>query len=146
MSDAIRSEYRKLRTTRTVRGLLAGLVGLVGLTTWVVIANAGVGTSVALTSLPLFIELMVIVPVFALVLGIRVYTDEARHGSIVPTLLAIPARRRVAGAKLGVAGVSGASFALAATGVASNAAPPCTTTIDCPATSTRATRTRGSPV
>ena len=37
---------------------------------------------------------------FVLVLGLRSYTDEFRHGSIVPTLLATPDREQVLGAKL----------------------------------------------
>ncbi len=50
--------------------------------------------------MPGFVTLMALVPVFVLVLGVRAYTDEARHGSIVPTLLASPDRRRVVAAKL----------------------------------------------
>ena len=118
MKDQIRSEFRKLRTTRSVWGLLAGLLALTGLATWGILANIDVGGVVALTSLPVFIELMVIVPVFVLVLGIRAYTDEARHGSIVPTLLASPDRRRVVLAKLTVIAAAAAVFALAAAALA----------------------------
>lgn len=118
MKDQIRSEYRKLRTTRTVWGLLAGLVALTGLATWGIIAHTSLGASAALTSLPVVVPLMMVVPVFTLVLGVRAYTDEARHGSIVPTLLASPDRRRVIGAKLVVAAAAGAVLALAAVGVA----------------------------
>jgi ABC-2 type transport system permease protein len=118
MKDQIRSEFRKLRTTRSVWGLLAGLLALTGLATWGILANIDTGAVVALTSVPVFIELMVIVPVFVLVLGIRAYTDEARHGSIVPTLLASPHRPRVVVAKLVVIGGAAAVFALAATALA----------------------------
>jgi ABC-2 type transport system permease protein len=116
MKHQIRSEYRKLRTTRTVWGLLAGLVALTGLATWGIIAHTSLGASAALTSLPVVVPLMMVVPIF--VLGVRAYTDEARHGSIVPTLLASPDRRRVIGAKLVVAAAAGAVLALAAVGVA----------------------------
>ncbi|MGZ8632032.1 MAG: ABC transporter permease subunit [Actinomycetota bacterium] len=119
MKDQIRSEFRKLRTTRSVWGLFAGLLALTGLATWGILANIEVGAAVALTSLPVFLELMVIVPVFVLVLGIRAYTDEARHGSIVPSLLANPDRRRLVGAKLVVIGAAASIFALAATALAS---------------------------
>ena len=37
---------------------------------------------------------------FVLILGLRSFTDEFRFGSIVPTLLANPDRRRVLVAKL----------------------------------------------
>ena len=114
MKDQIRSEYRKLRTTRTVWGLLAGLLALSALATWGILASTSVGTSAALTSLPVIMPLVMVVPVFVLVLGVRAYTDEARHGSIVPTLLASPDRRRVAGAKLLVVAAAGAVLALAA--------------------------------
>jgi ABC-type transport system involved in multi-copper enzyme maturation permease subunit len=65
-----------------------------------------------------FVPLMMVVPIFTLVLGVRAYTDEARHGSIVPTLLASPDRRRVVGAKLVVVTAAGAVLALAAAAVA----------------------------
>ena len=50
----------------------------------------------------------------ALVLGIRSVTDEVRHGSLVPTLLATPDRRRVVLAKLAIVAGAGAVFGLAA--------------------------------
>ncbi len=115
MKAQMRSEFRKLWTTRSAWGLLAGLLALTGLATWGILAGIETGSVVALTSLPVFMELMVIVPVFVVVLGIRSYTDEGRHGSIVPTLLATPDRRRVIFAKLAVIGGAAAGFALAAT-------------------------------
>ena len=115
MRHQIRSEYRKLRTTRSVWGLFAGLLALTGLATWGILASLEVGAAVALTGLPVFIELVMIVPIFAVVLGIRAYTDEARHGSIVPTLLASPDRRRVVGAKVVVIGATAVLFSVAAT-------------------------------
>ncbi len=118
MRHQIRSEYRKLRTTRSMWGLFAGLLALTGLATWGMLANIQVGAAVALTSLPVFIELVMIVPVFVVVLGIRAYTDEARHGSIVPTLLASPDRRQMVGAKLVVIGATAVLFSIAATALA----------------------------
>ena len=114
MRNQIASEWRKLRTTRSAYGLLAGAVTLAGLAAWAMVATMHFGSSVALTTLPGFAEMMVIVPIFVVVLGIRSYTDEARHGSIVPTLLADPDRRRVVFAKAVVLGVAAVGFALAA--------------------------------
>jgi ABC-2 type transport system permease protein len=114
MRDQIASEWRKLRTTRSAYGLLAGAVTLAGLAAWAMVATMHFGSSVALTTLPGFAEMMVIVPIFVVVLGIRSYTDEARHGSIVPTLLTDPNRRRVVAAKAAVLGIAAVGFALAA--------------------------------
>jgi len=114
MKDQIRSEYRKLRTTRTMWGLLAGLVALSGLGAWGILAHTSLGASASLASLPVVVPLMMVVPMFALVLGVRAYTDEARHGSIVPTVLASPDRRRVIGAKLVVVAAAGAMLAVSA--------------------------------
>jgi hypothetical protein len=62
------------------------------------------------------------------VLGVRLITDEFRHGTMVPTLLTTPRRGRVVGAKAIVAGAAGLAAAglawitmtLAATAVASS--------------------------
>jgi len=114
MRNQIASEWRKLRTTRSAYGLLAGAVALAGLAAWAMVATMHFGSSVALTTLPGFAEMMVIVPIFVVVLGIRSYTDEARHGSIVPTLLADPNRLRVVAAKAAVLALAAVGFAVAA--------------------------------
>jgi len=57
---------------------------------------------------------MVIAPLFALLLGLRSFTDEFRFGSIVPTLLVSPRRLRVLGAKLVAVAAGGAVMSLAA--------------------------------
>ena len=114
MRDQIRSEIRKMRSTRSAWGLLAAAVALAGLAAWAMVASMDFGPAVALSTLPGFGEMMILVPILTAVLGIRSYTDEARHGSIVPTLLASPKRRRVVAAKaLELAGAA-AVFALAA--------------------------------
>jgi ABC-2 type transport system permease protein len=53
--------------------------------------------------------------VFVLILGLRSFTDEFRHRSIVPTLHATPDRRRVLAAKLVAMGVVAVVFAAAST-------------------------------
>jgi ABC-type transport system involved in multi-copper enzyme maturation permease subunit len=115
MRDQIRAEARKLRTTRTAWGLFAGAMILAGIAAWAMVSTGAFGSAVALTTLPGFAEMMAIVPVFVVVLGIRSYTDEARHGAIVPTLLATPRRRRVVAAKAVVLAAAAALFAVAAT-------------------------------
>ena len=114
MRDQIRSEMRKLRTTRSAWGLFAAAIALAGLAAWAMVASMHFGPAVALTTLPGFAEMMILVPILVAVLGIRSYTDEARHGSIVPTLLATPNRRRVIAGKLVVLAGAAAVFAIAA--------------------------------
>ena len=116
MKDTIRAEWRKLRTTRTGKGLLAATVALTALGAWGTLHEMGPATSTASTiaALPLFLLATWSVSILAMVLGIRSVTDEVRHGSLVPTLLATPDRRRVVGAKLAVAATAGAVLGLAA--------------------------------
>ena len=118
MKHAMRSEFRKLMTTRTVWGLLAGVVVLTGLGAWGTLLGPNTVAGARLETLPLFIAALVAVTVMAVVLGVRAYTDEARHGSIVPTLLATPDRRRVVAAKLIVLAGTATVFALVASVVA----------------------------
>ena len=116
MNGLITAEIRKLRTTRTIYGLLAGAVALV--------AFAAIGTvndtSVAELNGPVHTAVFMnvlgfVLPVFLLSLGIRAFTEEFRFGTIVPTLLGNPDRRRVLLAKLVV--MSGAAVVfVAATG------------------------------
>jgi len=113
MRNQVTSEARKLLTTRSVWGLLAGTVVISGLAAWAVAANMRLTGPIGLAGLPGFQEMMALVPAFVLVLGIRSYTDEARHGSLVPTLLSTPVRRRMIGAKVAVAGLAAIVFAVA---------------------------------
>jgi len=115
IEDAIRAEFRKIRTTRSALGLLLGLVVLCGLGTWGAVAT--VSPAVRATSLirpDALFGIVIVLPVFAAVLGIRSFTDEFRHGSIVPTFLATPERRRVLVAKCVVVAGAAVVFAVAA--------------------------------
>lgn len=101
MKDQIRSEFRKVRTTRTVWGLLLGLVVLTGAATLGSLASRGVSAlNAGLFAVLPVIGILYAVTAFVVVLAVRSYTDEFRHGSIVPTLLADPVRRRVLAAKV----------------------------------------------
>jgi ABC-2 type transport system permease protein len=100
MSRALSSELLKLRTTRTFFALVGSALALVLLI---------VGLAAALddnwdgTVKPPSIDLLGIVflcQLFALVLGILAVTSEFRHGTITPTLLTVPSRTRLIGAKL----------------------------------------------
>jgi ABC-2 type transport system permease protein len=121
MRDQVASEWRKIRTTRTAWGLLGGLVGLIMLGSIGTLTHSSSSDLArSLTSLDVLGVPMFSLTIFALVLGLRSFTDEFRHGSIVPTLLADPNRRRVLAGKLVVMVGMGIVFAVAAgaTGIA----------------------------
>jgi ABC-2 type transport system permease protein len=96
---AIESELLKLRTTRTFIALVASSTLLVGVITGLVAAlvkfdDSGTPPGEDLVGIASFATL------FALVLGLLAVTTELRHGTITPTLLAVPSRARVIAAKL----------------------------------------------
>jgi ABC-2 type transport system permease protein len=120
MTAPIRSELLKLRTTRTAFGLLATTLALVGFAVVVTMHDADASTK----SLPVA-EQDFLGPILGgvgstltLVLGLRSFTDEFRHGSIVPTLLSTPHRGRVLVAKVVAVGAWSLLFAASAFAVA----------------------------
>jgi ABC-2 type transport system permease protein len=110
MRSLIKAELLKLKTTRTPFGLLAGAVGI---SIFAVVApgeNAiqEFGRSLHEQQWMFFVGFLT--RIFLLVLGIRAITDEFRYGTITPTLLTVPQRTRVVGAKL--IAVAGAGLAI----------------------------------
>src|SRR5688572_7307667 len=106
MKTLMRSEFLKLRTTRTVFYLPAGIVAISVVT--VLDPNATAATfdkPFNEQAFLLFTSMLTRLLIF--VLGVRLITDEFRHGTIVPTLLASPRRGRVVAAKAVVAGLAG---------------------------------------
>ena len=118
MKEQIVSELRKLTTTRSAFALLAGLVAVVGLGAVAVTTDGEPNLLVPLEGQAFLNVVLSITPIFALLLGIRSFTDEFRFGSIVPTLLANPRRLRVLAAKVVTTAAGGIVLALAATTVA----------------------------
>jgi len=113
MNDVLRSEFRKLRTTRTAFGLLAGTIVVTGLAMWGSMSSATPAELAAGLSHPFgYAGVLIIVMLFVVVLGIRSFTDEVRHGSIVPTFLATPQRLRVVAAKTSVSAAAAVAFAV----------------------------------
>lgn len=115
MNAVLRSEFRKIRTTRSAFGLLAGTVVLAGLALWGSLSSATPAELAAGLTTPFgYAGIVIIAMLFVMVLGIRSYTDEVRHGSVVPTFLATPKRLRVLAAKTTVSAAAAVVFAVAA--------------------------------
>ena len=119
MRNQIASEFRKLTSTRSVYTMLAALLGFVTVAVIATVTDIDVlELQRPLERQPFIPAVLAVVPLFAILLGIRSFTDEFRHGSIVPTLLASPNRARVLGAKLVTNAVGGVAFAAAAMALA----------------------------
>lgn len=118
MNAVLRSEFRKIRTTRSVFGLLAGTVVLAGLALWGSLSSATPAELAAGLTVPFgYAGIVIIAMLFVMVLGIRSFTDEVRHGSVVPTFLATPKRLRVLAAKVTVSAGAAVVFAIASLAV-----------------------------
>jgi ABC-2 type transport system permease protein len=118
MRNQIASESRKLSTTRSIYAMLAGLVVIVGLGVVATTTDGQPGSLLAPLEHQVFFNVsLTIAPLFGLLLGLRSFTDEFRYGSIVPTLLASPVRRRVLGAKLVATAGGGVALSLAAVAI-----------------------------
>jgi ABC-2 type transport system permease protein len=120
MRNEIVSEFRKLTTTRSPYWLLVALVGVAG-----IVAAGGLLSEDFAEDLtkPLQHQPFLLLPLstailFTMILGIRSFTDEFRNGSIVPTLLVTPDRRRLLTAKVIAVGAASTIYMVAAFGTA----------------------------
>jgi ABC-2 type transport system permease protein len=113
MKRQIVSELRKLTTTRSVYATLAALLAVVAFGVVAIVAE-GRPHALPLERQPFLHVAMTIAPLFGLLLGLRSFTDEFRYGSIVPTLLASPNRRRVLAAKVVTVAAGAVALTLAA--------------------------------
>jgi ABC-type transport system involved in multi-copper enzyme maturation permease subunit len=120
VSALLRAELFKQRSTRTGLGLFAAMLALFLFV--VLLHGLGLGagnfdsTSKQLTVLFGWGE--VLGALFAALLGAMSITSEIRHGTIRPTFLVTPLRRRVVAAKVGAGTLMGAAFGLVAGAVA----------------------------
>lgn len=114
MSRALAAELFKLRTTRTSWGVTLGSLALVvTISTIAALAGDFAPDDQAVELL----EISGLVQFFALVLGILIVATEFRHGTITPSLLAVPNRVRLVLAKLLASLGAGALLGLVATTV-----------------------------
>lgn len=114
----LRAELLKLTTTPAVLGLLAGAVVVAGL------GAVSTTTSADPTSLatPLhtqhaFLLASINIGLFALILGMRSFSDEFRHGTIAWTLLSVRERWPVVVAKATTSALAAAAIAAVALAV-----------------------------
>lgn len=118
MRALVRSELIKLTTTKTVIGLVAGAAAVVSLGAFsTIMSGQAEGLNRSVHDQDFFMLASINLALFALVLGIRAFTDEFRHGSITPTLLITPKRSRVVVAKIITSGAASAVLAAVAQAV-----------------------------
>jgi ABC-2 type transport system permease protein len=110
------AELFKLRTTRTFLGLTLGAVVLVVLIC-ALAAALGHFTHGDRPGLDL-LNVAGLAQPFALVLGILSVSSDFRHGTITPSLLAVPDRLRLLAAKLCASVLVGLALGLVCTGIA----------------------------
>jgi ABC-type transport system involved in multi-copper enzyme maturation permease subunit len=114
MKNLIRAEFTKLLTTRGAVGILLGATAIS------VVAYVAPGeNAVAELTKPLheqqsFFFAAVLMRVLLLVLGIRAVTEELRHGTVTPSVLAAPERGRLVAAKIVALAVAGTVIAFVA--------------------------------
>jgi ABC-2 type transport system permease protein len=111
VSRALAAELLKLRTTRTFFGVvLSGVLLAVGIAA----LAASLGTYEDLADAPGqdLVGIATFALLFALVLGILAVSTELRHGTITPTLLAVPSRARLIAAKVAAHALAGFALGL----------------------------------
>ena len=115
MRRLLRAELIKLATTRTAIGLIAGGAAVAALgAISTIMSGQPAELDRPLHEQPFFLLASINLSLFAVVLGIRGFTDEFRHGLIVPTLLVTPSRVRVVAAKTILVAAAGAALAAVA--------------------------------
>ena len=117
MTDQIRAELLKIRSTRTTLGLVLGMVALVLL---FVLLRGFLDDVQGLSSKSdqlSFLGVGSIAALFAALAGVLVVTSEYRFGTIRPTIIFNPRRSQVVGAKLVASMLAGIVFAVVGMGL-----------------------------
>jgi ABC-2 type transport system permease protein len=115
MRTLVKAELVKITTTRTAIGLVAGGAGVAALGAFsTIMSGQPAELDRPLHEQTFFLLASINLSLFAVVLGIRGFTDEFRHGMIVSTLLVTPSRVRVVAAKTVVLAAAGAALAAVA--------------------------------
>lgn len=112
MRPLLRAELVKMATTRTAIGLVVGGAAVAALGAFsTIMSGQPADLDRPLHEQMFFLLASINLSLFAVVLGIRGFTDEFRHGVIVPTLLVTPSRVQVVAAKTVVLAAAGAVLA-----------------------------------
>jgi ABC-2 type transport system permease protein len=115
VTRAISAEFFKLRTTRTSWAVTLGSIALVVIISLIAAPTAEFDNGAPDESPGSdLMQIGGLVQIFALVLGILSVATEFRHGTITPSLLAVPDRARLVAAKFLTALVAGALLGLVA--------------------------------
>jgi ABC-2 type transport system permease protein len=114
MTNLIRAEALKLRSTRTFYGITIGAIALIAATATAAAGTFSSGDHPGRDTL----GLAGLAQTFALLLGVLAVTSEFRHGTITPALLITPKRTPLLVAKLVNAAAVGLVFGLLAFGIA----------------------------
>src|SRR3954468_19034688 len=118
MRAQLRSEFVKLRSTRTNVGLLVGMVALVLLVVLVTGFAVPAAEAAKVAHQRALVSLGLAGGFIAALIGVMSICSEFRHGTIRPTFIFTPRRRRVLVAKLLSSTVLGAAFGLLTEGLA----------------------------
>jgi len=132
MTELVRSELLKLRTTRAVLAFPLVLVILTALAVAAEIGSSGDAERRGEDFLPDLVASAGFAGVLALILGIVSITAEFRHGTITPTFLVAPVRERILAAKAGAVLAAGTLLAVAGIAVVAAVALPWLAAIDVP--------------
>ncbi|MGK2949337.1 MAG: hypothetical protein ACSLFP_12225 [Acidimicrobiales bacterium] len=111
----LRPELQKLVTTRTAASLVIGATAVVALSAF----STSVSVDAAALEKPMHAQEMYLlssinVGLFAMILGIRSFTDEFRHTTMAWTVLSVRDRWRIVAAKTAVSALVAAGIALLA--------------------------------
>jgi len=131
VSRAIAAELFKLRTTRTSWAVILGSLALVVVIS-LIAALAGEFEPGDVDAGRDLLQISGLVQIFALVLGILSVATEFRHGTVTPSLLAVPDRTQLILAKLVTAILAGALLGLVATAVCAALVLPILSSRDIP--------------
>jgi ABC-2 type transport system permease protein len=111
MSNLLAAELLKLRTLRSIWGYLLVTLALAGLfTAGSIGGESEEGRLDPDYQFRLVLDSAFATSILALLLGIVLFTNEYRHGTITRTLLVTPRRNRMLAAKLVIGGVAGVAL------------------------------------
>jgi ABC-2 type transport system permease protein len=112
MTSQLKAELLKIRSTRTTLGLVLGMVALIALFSLLTGLASNARDLVSTEDQRDALAVGSFAGVFAALAGIMLLTGEYRYGTIQPTYLFTPRRRRVLAAKLAAGALAGLVFGI----------------------------------